>query len=214
MTLPRLQTACGILDIMSHSFERYFTKDRGNELTDQLCEAIFKTCMNCARTLMDEPSNYDARASIMVAGSLSHNGLTGMGRQDDWGAHFIEHEISGEYDITHGVGLAAIIPAWMKYVYKEDIEIFVKWATRVMGCRYDYEKPELTVLEAISRLELFYHSMGLKTHFSDIENMPVITEEAMWKIAKRARVNNDEGSVGWYKKMTPEDIVNVIKLAI
>lgn len=214
MTLPRMQTACGVLDIMSHSFERYFTRDRGNELTDRLCEAIFHTCMDCGRVLMDEPDNYDARASIMVAGSLSHNGLTGMGRQDDWAAHFIEHELSGEYDVTHGAGLAAVIPAWMKYVYRDDMEIFVKWATRVMGCSYDYEKPERTVEEAISRLELFITQLGLKTHLSENERMPEITEEAMWKMAKRVRVNNDVGTIGWYRKLSREDIVNIIRLAV
>ncbi|MEG0257000.1 MAG: iron-containing alcohol dehydrogenase [Christensenella sp.] len=214
MTLPRIQTACGVLDIMSHSFERYFTRDRGNELTDRLCEAIFHTCMDCGRVLIDEPDNYDARASIMIAGSLSHNGLTGMGRQDDWAAHFIEHELSGEYDLTHGAGLAAIIPAWMKYVYKNDIEIFVKWATRVMGCSYDYENPKRTVEEAISRLELFIQQLGLKTHLSENRGIPDITEEAMWKMAKRVRVNNDIGTIGWYKKLSHNDIVNIIKLAL
>ena len=214
MTLPKIQTAYGIIDILSHSFERYFTKDRGNELTDRLCEAIFITCMNCGRALMNDPDNYDARASIMLASSLSHNGLTGMGRQDCWGMHFIEHEISGEYDLIHGAGLAAIIPAWMKYVYKEDIEIFVKWATRVMGCSYDYQNPENTVLEAIARLELFFQSMGAPTRLSENETITDIPEETMWMLAKRVRVNNDVGTIGWYKKLTHEDIVNIIKLAL
>jgi len=214
MTLPKLQTACGVVDIMSHSFERYFTKDKGNELTDRLCEAIFYTCMTCGRTLMNDPKNYDARASIMVAGSLSHNGLTGMGRQDDWGMHFIEHEISGEYDLTHGAGLAAIIPAWMRYCYKEDMEIFTKFATRVMGCKEDYENPELPILEAIDRLEIFFQSLGLKTRLSQNDTMPdEIPEEVMWKMAKRVRVNNDVGTIGWYKKLTHQDIVNIIKMA-
>jgi alcohol dehydrogenase YqhD (iron-dependent ADH family) len=214
MSLPKFQTACGVLDIMSHSFERYFTQDSGNELTDRLCEAIFHTCMASGNVLIDDPNNYDARANIMVAGTLSHNGLTGLGRQDDWAAHFIEHEISGEYDITHGAGLACIIPAWMKHVYKEKEEIFIKWATRVMGCNYDYEKPERTILEGIERLESFIRRMGLKTHFSEIETMPEIDEETMWKIARRVRVNNDVGTIGWFKKLSHQDIVDIIKLAV
>ena len=124
MTLPPFQTACGIIDIMSHSFERYFTPEKENDiLTDYLCEAIFHTCMDCGRILMKDPENYEARASIMVASTLSHNGLTGMGRTGDWASHFIEHELSGEYQsVTHGAGLAVITPAWMKYVYKDNMD--------------------------------------------------------------------------------------------
>ncbi len=213
MSLPKFQTACGILDIMSHSFERYFTLDEGNELTDRLCEAIFHTCMNCARVLMDDPNDYDARANVMVAGTLSHNGLTGMGRQDDWAAHFIEHELSGEYDVTHGAGLAVIIPAWMKYVYPEKPEIFIKWATRVMGCEYDYDKPGRTILEAIRKLEDFLHHLGLGTRLSELPGLPEVTEEAMYKMARRVRKNNDAGGIGWFKKLTVEDHVNILKLA-
>jgi hypothetical protein len=214
MSLSKFQTACGILDIMSHSIERFFTKDKGNELTDRLCEAIFITCMNCGRVLLDNPEDYDARASIMVAGSLSHNGLTGMGRQDDWASHFLEHELSGEFDVTHGVGLAVIIPAWMKYVYKENEEIFVKFATRVMGCDMDYDKPERTILEGISRFELFIQTLGLETKMSRIKDMPEVSEEAMWKMAKRVRINNDVGTIGWLKKLSHQDMVNIYKLAL
>lgn len=214
MSLSKFQTACGILDIMSHSIERYFTKDKGNELTDRLCEAIFITCMNCGRVLLDNPEDYDARASIMVAGSLSHNGLTGMGRQDDWASHFLEHELSGEFDVTHGVGLAVIIPAWMKYVYKENEEIFVKFATRVMGCDLDYDNPERTILEGISRFELFIQTLGLETTMSKIKDMPEVSEEAMWKMARRVRVNNDVGTIGWLKKLSHQDMVNIYKLAL
>jgi len=213
MSLSKFQTACGILDIFSHSFERYFTKDQGNELTDRLCEAIFITCMDCGRKLLDNLQDYDARASIMVAGSLSHNGLTGMGRQDDWAAHFLEHELSGEFDVTHGVGLAVIMPAWMKYVYKEHPEIFVKFATRVMGCTYDYDNPENTILEGIARFELFIQTLGLKTQMSEVDELPEMTEEVMWKMARRVRVNNDVGTIGWFKKLTHEDMVNIYKLA-
>ena len=214
MSLSKFQTACGILDIMSHSIERYFTKDKGNELTDRLCEAIFLTCLDCGRVLVDDPTDYDARASVMVAGSLSHNGLTGMGRQDDWASHFLEHELSGEFDVTHGVGLAVIIPAWMKYVYKENEEIFVKFATRVMGCTMDYDKPERTILEGISRFELFIQTLGLETRISKIKDMPEVTEEIMWKMSKRVRVNNDIGTIGWFKKLSYQDMVNIYKLAL
>lgn len=219
MTLPRFQTACGVADIMSHSMERYFTpEDEQNTLTDYLCEAIFHTCMECGRALMANPRDYDARASIMVASSLSHNGLTGMGRTGDWAAHYIEHELSGEYNVTHGAGLTVIIPAWMKYVYKEHPQIFIKWATRVMGVAYNYSNPEETILAAISRLEDFFRSMDLPVRLNELKDaagqyIGEVPEETMFVMAKRVRIMHDDGTVGGYKRLNTQDIVNIYKLA-
>lgn len=216
MSLPPFQTACGVVDIMSHSFERYFTPEKENNvLTDYLCEAIFHTCMECGRTLMKDPQNYEARANVMVAATLSHNGLTGMGRTGDWAAHFIEHELSGEFfDVTHGAGLAVITPAWMKYVYKDNMTLFLKWAARVMGVSMDYEDPEKTILEAIDRLELFFHSMGLTTKLTELPGVGEIDEAVMEKMAKRVRVVHSDGAIGWVKKLYTKDIVEIFKLAL
>lgn len=216
MTLPGFQTACGIIDIMSHSMERYFTPEKENDiLTDYLCEAIFHTCMDCARILVRDPSNYEARASVMVASSLSHNGLTGMGRTGDWAAHFIEHELSGEYQtVTHGAGLAVIIPAWMRYVYKDNMDKFKKWATRVMGVSMDYTNPEYTVLEAIDRLEDFFRHLGAPTKLRECPGVENINEEVLYRMAKRVRVVHEDGTVGWVKRLNTEDIVNIFKLAV
>lgn len=215
MTLPPYQTASGIVDIMSHSFERYFTPEKEtNALTEYLCEAIFHTCMDCGRILMKDPKNYEARASIMVASTISHNGLTGMGRTGDWASHFIEHELSGEFfQVTHGAGLAVVTPAWMKYVYRENMGLFLKWATRVMGVTMDYENPENTVLEGIARLELFFRSMGMPTRLSELQGVGEITEEVMEKMAKRVRAVHEDGTIGWVKWLGTEDIVNILKLA-
>lgn len=216
MSLPPFQTACGVVDIMSHSFERYFTPEKENNvLTDYLCEAIFHTCMECGRTLMKDPKNYEARANVMVAATLSHNGLTGMGRTGDWAAHFIEHELSGEFfDVTHGAGLAVITPAWMKYVYKDNMTLFLKWAARVMGVSMDYEDPEKTILEAIDRLELFFHSLGLTTKLTELPGVGEIDEAVMEKMAKRVRVVHSDGAIGWVKKLYTKDIVEIFKLAL
>lgn len=216
MTLPAFQTACGIIDIMSHSMERYFTPEKENDiLTDYLCEAIFHTCMDCARILDKDPTNYEARASIMVASSLSHNGLTGMGRTGDWASHFIEHELSGEYQtVTHGAGLAVVIPAWMRYVYKDNMDKFIKWATRVMGVSMDYTNPEYTVLEAIDRLEDFYRRLGAPTRLTECPGVENIDEETLYRMARRVRVVHEDGTVGWVKRLNTEDIVNIFKLAM
>ncbi len=216
MSLPPFQTACGVVDIMSHSMERYFTPEKENMvLTDYLCEAIFHTCMECGRILMDDPNNYEARANIMVASSLSHNGLTGMGRTGDWASHYIEHELSGEYfTVTHGAGLAVLTPAWMRYVYKENETLFLKWATRVMGVSMDYDKPERTILEAIDRLETFYKEMGMPTRLSELPGVENLDEAVMEKMAKRVRVMHPDGSVGGFKRLYTEDIINIFKMAM
>ena len=213
-SLPTYQTASGATDIMMHTMERYFTPtDTDTSLTDRIAEGLLFSVRDAAQTAVKEPENYDARATLMWAGSLSHNGLTGIGRTGDWATHFIEHELSGEFDVTHGLGLAIITPAWMKYVYREDPEIFLKWATRVMGCSYDYEDPERTILEGISRLELFFESMGIPTRLSKVEGLPPVTEEIMWKMAKRIRAVHADGSICWFKRLQAQDIVNIFKLA-
>src|SRR5690606_2127475 len=130
-TIPPYHTACGIADIMAHVMERYFTRTPHTDFTDRLCEATLKTVINNARIVMEKPDDYDARAEIMWAAAIAHNGLLGTGREEDWGSHMIEHEISGIYDVAHGAGLAVVFPAWMQYVYKTDLGRFVQFAVRV-----------------------------------------------------------------------------------
>ena len=117
MTLPDYQTACGCTDIMMHTMERYFTNGGNMELTDALAEGLLRTVKKNAVILRDDPMNYDARAEVMWAGSLAHNGLTGCGNDGgDWMTHKLEHELGGLYDVAHGAGLAAIWGTWARYV--------------------------------------------------------------------------------------------------
>ena len=152
-TLPAYQTACGATDIMAHVFERYFTNTKEVEITDRLCEAVLLTMIKETPRVIADPNNYEARANIMWAGMVAHNGLVGVGRSQDWNSHGIEHELSALYDCAHGAGLAVIMPAWMEFVYKHDVMRFCEMATRVFGCQMDYEDPEATALEGIHRLE-------------------------------------------------------------
>ena len=164
---------------------------------------------------MEDPKNYDARANLMVASTLSHNGLTGIGRSGDWSSHFIEHELSGEYDVTHGAGLAVITPAWMKYVWRDNPAIFVQWAERIMGVEAGGRTAEEIVPEAIERLEQFFASRGRATRLRDMPEIKVpVTEDAMWTMAKRVRITNSDGTVGGFKRLNAQDIVNIFKLAL
>lgn len=202
-TLTSFQTAVGIYDIMSHAMERYFTSVKNVELTDRLCEATLKTVINNATILMKEPKNYDARAEIMWAGSIAHNDLLGTGRQGDFMSHMIEHELSGIYDIAHGAGLSIVFPAWMKYVYKYNIDRFAQFATRVWNVDFNFYSPEQTILEAIKKLENFSKELGLPTRLKDV-NIPDD------RFAEMAANTVKMGSI---KKITKEDIVEIFKLA-
>ena len=124
MTLPAYQTACGCTDILMHTMERYFHPEAGMALTDSLAEALMRTVMESARVLTKEPENYEARAEVMWAGSLSHNGFTGCGAGGDWMTHKLEHELGGLYDVAHGAGLAAVWGSWARYVYRSCPERF------------------------------------------------------------------------------------------
>ena len=152
----------------------------------------------------------------MVAGTLSHNDLTGIGRQGDWATHPIEHELSGEFGVTHGAGIAVITLAWMKYVYKEQRNIFLKWATRVMGVPMDFENPDNTIEQAIQALEDWIRYIGLPTRLQELKGVTeeALTDEVLWKMAKRVRSGREDGSVGQVKKIFPEDTVKIFKIAM
>ncbi|NLF50251.1 MAG: iron-containing alcohol dehydrogenase [Leptolinea sp.] len=167
-TLPKFQVACGITDIMAHLMERYFTNVPHVAFTDRLLEATMKTLIVHAPLVLEDPKNYDAWAEIMWAGTIAHNNLLNTGRIGDWSSHDIEHEISGIYDVAHGAGLAVVFPAWMKFVYKHDINRFAQWAIRVWNVDMDVFDTERVARTGIERLEAFSRSMGLGTRLSDL----------------------------------------------
>jgi alcohol dehydrogenase YqhD (iron-dependent ADH family) len=203
-TLPPFQTACGICDIMAHVMERYFTPAKNVELTDRLCESVLKTVIHNAYIVIRDPQNYQARSEIMWSGSIAHNDLLGTGRQSDWASHNIEMELSALYDIAHGAGLAIIMPAWMRHVYKENVERFVQYAVEVWNVDYDYYSPDAAALEGIRRLEAFYKEIGLPTRLRDLD----IPDARFEEMAQKA------GKAGSIKKMTEKDILAIFRMAM
>lgn len=201
-------TACGAADIMAHVMERYFTNTRSTDLTDRLCEATLKTIIKNVQVALKEPSNYDARAELMWASTIAHNGLLGTGRIGDWASHLIEHELSGLYDVTHGAGLAVIFPAWMKYVYKHRVDKFVQFATRVWNIEQDFENPEKTALEGIEQLKNFFKKIGLPTTLKEL-NIP---EEKFEELASRC-TNEGTSTVGNFVELSKEDVIEILKIA-
>ena len=205
-TLPPYQTACGVADIMAHILERYFTRVKNVDLTDRLCEAALKTVINFARRALEDPCDYEARAEIMWAGALAHNDLLGTGRKGDWGSHMIEHELSGIYDVAHGAGLAVVFPAWMEYVYKEDLNRFVQYAVRVWGVDDCFGEPERIALAGIARTRDFFRRMGLPVSLQEMH----IGDGRLEEMAEKA---TQKGTIGNFKKLDKADVVEILRRA-
>jgi len=165
-TVSPYQTACGMVDIMAHTMERYFMPFEPTDLTDRIAESILKAVISAGKTLMQNPCDYDARANMMWASSLSHNGLTGCGRQNALPVHQLEHALSGEYDhIAHGAGLSVLFPAWAKYIYKHNIPRFAQFARRVWDCTN--ENDEAAAVCGIEKMAEFFKSLGMPSRLSD-----------------------------------------------
>ncbi|MDR2626729.1 MAG: iron-containing alcohol dehydrogenase [Dysgonamonadaceae bacterium] len=166
-TLPPFQTACGIADMMAHVMERYFSGTPGVELTDRLCEALLLTIIKEAKVVMADPENYTARANLMWAGTLAHNGICGAGREEDWASHKLEHELSARYGVAHGAGLAVTFPAWANYVAGANLDLFVQFATRIWNIQPLENKRE-TARQGIRAMRDFFSSIGLPVNFQQL----------------------------------------------
>lgn len=208
-TLPAYQTACGAADIMAHVFERYFTNTKEVEITDRLCEAVLLTMIKEVPRVIEDPNNYEARANIMWAGMVAHNNLVGVGREQDWSSHGIEHELSALYDVAHGAGLAVIFPAWMTYVMHHDINRFAQIAVRVWGCEMNFANPEETAKEGIKRFKEFLSSIGMPISFKELgakeEDIPLMVEKLGL---------GENGTMGSFVPLTAKDVEQIYRLAL
>lgn len=208
MTLPAYQTASGITDIMSHVMERYFTRTRDVEITDRMAEGILMAVIKEAKRVMAQPDNYEARANIMWAGMVAHNNTVGVGRNQDWGTHHLEHELSALYDCAHGAGLAIMFPAWMKYVMKEDVMRFAQFAVRVWGCEMNFEDPETTAVEGIKAFEDFVKSIGMPVTLGEIGGKEADIDTLVSNMFYQKPNHGD------FVKLTEESSAEIYKLAL
>lgn len=210
MTLPDYQTQSGCVDIMMHTMERYFTNGGNMDITDGIAEALLRTVIRCAKILHREPDNYEARAEVMWASSLSHNGLTGCGNDGgDFSSHMLEHEMGGMFDVTHGAALAAIWPSWAKYVYKDCLPRFVKYALHVMEVDPGSSDEE-TALKGIRAMEDFYHEIGMPTNMRELGIAP--TEQQILAMTESC-AKATGGKKGSAKVLYPEDMAAIYRLA-
>ncbi len=208
MTLPPYQTAAGATDIMAHVFERYFTNTKDVEITDRLCEAVLLAMINEVPKVIANPEDYQARANIMWAGMVAHNNIVGVGRAQDWNSHDIEHELSGLYDVTHGAGLAVIMPAWMEYVVDHDVMRFAQVAVRVWGCHMDYANPKKTAMEGIQAFKKFLTSIGMPINFKQLG----AKEEDIPTLVKNFGLG--DGKRGGFVELDSQAIEDIYRLAL
>ena len=190
-TVGKYQTACGIVDIMAHTMERYFTICEPTDLTDQIAESILRSVIKSGKILMNHPDDYDARATVMWASSLSHNDLTGCGRENALAVHQLEHALSGEFDfIAHGAGLAVLFPAWARYMYPANPSRFAQFARNVWGVtQTDDQKASLLGIE---QMEAFFKelNMPLKLREFGIENSSLATQTDLCTFGKQRTVKS------------------------
>ena len=211
MTLPDYQTACGCTDIMMHTMERYFTNGGNMEITDSMAEGLLRTVKMNAQILAKDPKNYDARAEVMWAGSLAHNGLTGCGNDGgDWMTHMLEHEMGGLYDVAHGAGLAAIWGSWARYVYKNCLPRFKRYAINVMGVESAGTDEEIA-LKGIEAMEDFYRSINMPTNMRELGISP--TEEELKDMAHKCSVSVG-GASGSARVLNEEDMLAIYRASM
>ena len=206
-SLPAYQTASGAADIMMHTMERYFTPtDTDTSLTDRIAEGLMISVRDAAQVAVKDPENYDARATLMWAGSLSHNGLTGCGTGGgDWACHQLEHELGGTYDVAHGAGLAALWGSWARYVYDANPERFAQFATNVfeIPCSLDFNK---TALAGIEAMEDFFRSIKMPTSLHDLGLD--LTEKEIHDLAFKCSYE-DTRTIGIFKQLNMKDMEKI-----
>ena len=211
MTLPKYQTASGCTDIMMHTMERYFNQAENMELTDGISEHLIRTVMKNAQILMDHPDDYNARAEVMWAGSLSHNGLTGWGTDGgDWASHQLEHELGGMFDVAHGAGLGAVWGSWARYVVDARPERFAQFAVNVMGVEKGTDEME-TALRGIEAMEDFYRSVEMPVNIRELGVDP--TDEQLHELAEKCS-HFRKRTIGCVKKLDVDDMYRIYKNAL
>lgn len=209
MTLPAYQTSCGIADILSHLLERYFSDTKFVDTTDFLIEGAVRALMLNAERLTHNSHDYNARAEIQWLASIAHNNLLDTGRVGDWGSHRIEHELSAQYGITHGEGMAVVMVAWTKYMAHKKPEKLAQLANRVFGVDYhDYTLTQMA-LKLSEILESFFKKLNLKTTLTELN----IDKKYFSEMAARA-TDNGKSPVGHYVPLDEKTFVDILNLAI
>lgn len=201
-SLPKEQTIYGSIDILAHVFEQYFSIPDESNLSDNLSEAIIKTVIDNLEIAIENPNDYNARSNLMWCSTMALNGIIGLGKEQDWNSHQIEHALSAIYDIAHGAGLAIVFPNWMKYVYKKAIGKFKRYAIAIWNVDAANKTDEEIALEGINKTKEYFSKIGAPVALREV-NIP---KEDIDKIVENV-ILTGEGS---YLKPTKEDVKNIL----
>ena len=208
-TLPEYQTAAGVTDMFAHLLERFFDDLGAVPVTDGINLSLMRTVRAEAPRVLAEPENYDARANIMWAGMLCHQGYAGCGRHEDWATHGLEHELSAlNPAITHGAGLAVMFPAWMEYVYRENPARFAQYGREVFGLSTTGDV-EADARSAIDETRAFFASLGMPATLGELG----VHEDDIEKMIPTLLANKGE-EFGSFKKLTMDDAREIYRLAL
>ena len=209
-TLPPYQTACGAADIMMHTMERYFTNTPDVDLIDNMSEGLLAAVREAALDALKKPDDYNARATLMWAGSLSHNGLLGTGRVTDFASHKIEHELGGMFDVAHGAGLCAVWGSWARFVYKTNVNRFAQFAIKVFGVYANYQNLEESALKGIAAWENWCRKLGMPVNLKELGLDP--TEEQLWEMAQKATSGNSV-KIGAFVPLDAQMVHDILVMA-
>ncbi len=205
-TLPPYQTAAGICDMYSHICERYFTNTPDTYAVDAMAEGLFKTIMEIGPMILKDPKNVNLRGEAMWIATVAHNDTVGVGRVQDWATHDLSYEITNINDLTHGAAVTIMLPAWMKYVYKHDLDRFVRYGRNVFGIT-EGSKEEIA-LESIARTEKFFSSMGMPVRLNEVG----IDESRFDEMSDKVVLNR--GTIGAFVPIDKNAAIEIYKLAL
>ncbi|WP_343083730.1 iron-containing alcohol dehydrogenase [Blautia producta] len=208
-TLPKYQVTCGIVDIMMHTLDRYFTHTKGNQMTDEIAEALLRTVIENGRKALEDQTDYEAMSELMWCSSLSHNGITGLGAEKDFAPHKIGHELSAKYDVAHGASLSAVWEAWALYVYMEEPARFAQYGRKVWGVQA--EDDVAAAREGIRKTVEYFRSLEMPVCLGELE-AGVLTEEELMDMAERT-TGKDTFSVANFKVLWQKDVYEILRMA-
>ncbi len=209
-TLPPYQVSCGIVDIMMHTMDRYFNPVTTNELTDEIAEGLLRTVIRNGRRALEPPGDYQAMSELMWAGSLSHNGLTGLGGSMDFATHQLGHELSARFDAAHGATLAAMWGSWARYCLDTNPARFARFGVKVWGLE-DKGDEKALAQAAIQATEDYFRSIGMPTSISEILGSvqpPEMLETLTWGCTFHG-----QRTIGSFRVLGHDDILAIYKLA-
>ena len=208
-TVSPFQTGCGTVEIMRHTLERYLSVGENTPLSDRIAEGVLKTVIPAGKAALENPEDYEARASIMWAGTISQNDLTGLGRDVFMAVLQMEHELSGmDEKIAHGAGLSALWASWARYVYKDDVSRFAQYAVNVWNIEMDFEHPEKTALAGIQATEDYFKSLDMPVSLRELNVDPASFEELAEKCT-----NYGKRTLAGIKVLDKPDIIEIYKMA-